>query len=950
MMFTFQNYLCGNNWRKIATMSAKKELKAKAEKIYNELLVSQVNVKRLTNILRSYGNNQMTTALENLHQSHQYIFKNADTFLEQTQKKVISQISQINVSGGLEISSWQGKQWGEFNVITSGYPPEYIRIGTLNTGTFATPLPDIPAMLPITKSNHVFVFYPRNLKQEGIYLIESIAWRIAAFSPIGSYRFTLVDTTGTGTNFSELLELPDSIRGSKIYCQDLEIEQILQVMVNHIEEVNQQRLRKKYVDIADYNDNNPLTAIPYHFIFINSLPEGFSDKALEILLSIARTGIHAGVHLIIGCFKEKWQDDGKLQKMFELANCISVVGENLAEWDDVCFADLKLNIDKHPSKTLTDLISVLVSENLPKTKSLNFEQIMPSEENFWKGNSTYGLRTRIGLDKKGDFFNFELGAEKDGFQNAFHALIGGSTGNGKTNFLHLLISSLSLIYSPEELELYLVDFKPEGIEFQDYVKGKLPHAKAIVIQAEREYGLSILEHLDDEMNRRGNLFGPDHANVNDLIDYRKKTGKSMPRILGIMDEFTVLFEENDQLASSAFEKMLRIVSLGRAYGIHLILSSQRPTSETQSLTAIKSQIPLRVAFACNNQDDSELILGDGNGHASTLDQVGLACITYHPNNPVKTTQIKIGFIPPLYRNEILEEIHFRYKANSNQNAQKTIIFSRREPAIWRNNKYINRILSNDNYLFKPGFWVGVPIKIADDVTINFNDHERDNLIIIGSNEELANRLLFSGFLGELLTNSKQKAQYIFYQSSIPDSITEPFLEELKMNMPNFVEIPSRSGIVESIKEIDIELENRRKAIGNIKHEPIYMFFQGLHRIQEIQSFDICDEDSIGKSLFRIWKDGPKVGIHSLVWVDKTETLGDITQNSSMTCLIEFSHRIACQMSSDESNLILENISAAKLGKERILYQNASQSLASYKVKPYLMPTLRDIREVAQFLR
>ena len=82
-----------------------------------------------------------------------------------------------------------------------------------------------------------------------------------------------------------------------------------------------------------------------------------------------------------------------------------------------------------------------------------------------------------------------------------HVLISGKTGSGKSTLLHVLITNLALRYSPDEVELYLIDFK-KGVEFKAYAPN-LPHARVIAIESEREFGLSVLQRLDVELRRRG---------------------------------------------------------------------------------------------------------------------------------------------------------------------------------------------------------------------------------------------------------------------------------------------------------------------------------------------------------------------------------------------------------------------------------------------------------------
>src|SRR6185312_9446535 len=103
----------------------------------------------------------------------------------------------------------------------------------------------------------------------------------------------------------------------------------------------------------------------------------------------------------------------------------------------------------------------------------------------------------------------------------------------KTNLLHVLITNLALTYSPDELELYLIDFKTVGFAF--YAMHQLPHARVIATQSEREFGLSVLKRLEDLREERKNIF---YQRADDILQYREKYPQErMPRILLIIDEF-----------------------------------------------------------------------------------------------------------------------------------------------------------------------------------------------------------------------------------------------------------------------------------------------------------------------------------------------------------------------------------------------------------------------------
>lgn len=104
------------------------------------------------------------------------------------------------------------------------------------------------------------------------------------------------------------------------------------------------------------------------------------------------------------------------------------------------------------------------------------------------------------------------------------ALIGGRTGSGKSYLIHALIMDAVTRYSPEELTLYLCDLK-EGVEFKQYADARLPHARAIAVESNREFAISLLEALDLEITERGALFKAKAGGTAvDVAQFRAKVG------------------------------------------------------------------------------------------------------------------------------------------------------------------------------------------------------------------------------------------------------------------------------------------------------------------------------------------------------------------------------------------------------------------------------------------
>jgi len=123
----------------------------------------------------------------------------------------------------------------------------------------------------------------------------------------------------------------------------------------------------------------------------------------------------------------------------------------------------------------------------------------------------------------------------------------------------------------------------------------------VAIESDRAFGLSVLERVDDELRRRGDLFR--QLGVQDVAGYKRAGGKEpMPRSLLMIDEFQEFFMEEDHVSQSAAVLLDRIVRQGRAFGIHVLLGSQTLGGAYTLARATIGQMVIRIALQCNEAD------------------------------------------------------------------------------------------------------------------------------------------------------------------------------------------------------------------------------------------------------------------------------------------------------------------------------------------------------------
>src|SRR5207248_3355686 len=241
-----------------------------------------------------------------------------------------------------------------------------------------------------------------------------------------------------------------------------------------------------------------------------------------------------------------------------------------------------------------------------------------------------------------------------------HLLIAGATGQGKSVCINALITSLLFQVTPDHLRLLLID--PKRVELTGY--NGLPHL-ALPVLVESHQAAAALRWAVAEMDRRYKLFSAE--GVRNIAAYNEratqKLARTLPYIVIVIDELADLM----MVAAGEIEELIcRIAQLARAVGIHLIIATQRPS--TDIITGlIKANIPSRIAFAVGSQVDSRVILDTGG--AEKL--LGRGDMLYQPVDAGKPTRIQGAFVSdpevegvvnfwksqgaPRYMEEILEE-------------------------------------------------------------------------------------------------------------------------------------------------------------------------------------------------------------------------------------------------------------------------------------------------------
>ena len=262
--------------------------------------------------------------------------------------------------------------------------------------------------------------------------------------------------------------------------------------------------------------------------------------------------------------------------------------------------------------------SIRVQAPIPGEDKIGIE--LPNEK-----IETITLRKVLDGYKKNMFLPIALGVDIVGnpvvtdLSKTPHLLIAGATGSGKSVCINTIINSLLFNLTPDEMRMIMID--PKKIELSGYAD--IPHLLHEIITLPED-SLGALNWAAKEMDERYMLL--QKYNVRDLFSFNKvvdglKQGhlaeaervKKLPYIVLVVDEFADLI----MTAGKDIEKPItRLAQMGRAVGFHLILATQRPS--TQVITGIiKANFPSRIAFRVSSKIDSRVIL-DANGAEKLL--------------------------------------------------------------------------------------------------------------------------------------------------------------------------------------------------------------------------------------------------------------------------------------------------------------------------------------------
>jgi hypothetical protein len=845
-----------------------------------------------------------------------------------------------------ELNGWKppgevppGLRFGVFAVDLSQFPngiPVDPRLKSVPTHF------DLPALLPFPIQGSMLIKAADAGKSEAITLMQAIMLRYLTSVPPGKVRFTIVDPVGLGENFAAFMHLGDYhelLVTNRIWTETPHIEQRLTDLTEHMENVIQKYLRNEFETIEEYNTMAGEVAEPFRVVVVANFPTNFNDAAIRRLVSIVSSGARCGVYALILLDTKLALPSGFQLKDLE-SHCVNMIWkEGRLNWREPNFGRYPLTLDAPPDPgRFSELLHVVGNAARDANRvEVPFEFIAPKPEQYWGFDTSKGVDIPLGRAGATKLQHLKLGKG-----TSQHVLISGKTGSGKSTLLHALITNGALRYSPDELELYLIDFK-KGVEFKVYAAMELPHARVIAVESEREFGLSVLQRLDAELKERGEIYR--QLGVQDLAGYREvRPDVPMPRILLIVDEFQEFFIEDDKIAQEVSLLLDRLVRQGRAFGMHVHLGSQTLGGQYSLPRATLGQMAVRIALQCS-EADAHLILSEDNTAARLLTRPGEAIYNDANGMMEGNNLFQVVWLPDERREMYLEKVRAMIPRVKRQ-LPPPIVFEGNLPADVRKNPLLNELLERPEWTEAPkadSAWLGDAIAIKDPTSILFRPQSGNNVLIVGQNDEAALAMMMMSAISIAAQHPPAGPSCRFYllDGSPADSTLAGKLGQLADLLPHPVVQVTWRDLGEKLTALAAEVEQRQKSASE-DQGPVYIFVYDLQRWRDLRKADDdfgysrYDENKPtppSKLFLDILREGPTVGIHTIVWCDSVNNLNRTFDRQGLK---EFENRILFQMSSNDSSAMIDNPAASKVGENRALFYSEEENRTE-KFRPYGVP-------------
>lgn len=697
---------------------------------------------------------------------------------------------------------------------------------------------------------------------------------------------------------------------------------------NHLKDSLREKMAKaleEYGDVAKYNDSKNRVVVPYDVVVINDYQKCVNE--MSDLDALFENGHKGGIYFIL-MNNLDFKSDRDIDSLMALKDFYQVLeAENFGNYSKDAFIRCTPILD-NPILAKACFNYINEGAELPQVAvtSVDYDKILS------KGFETIdkAMVIPVGSSENGELVDFTIDTVSH-----IHCFIIGQSGTGKSVFLHDVIIGAMAKYSPDELELYLMDFKIGGVEFNRYRNEK--HVKALLVDnSDILITLEILRDISNKMRERGKQLRA--SGVSNIVEYNQvNPTKKMPRIVFIADECHVMFptmnSKDTKLYREISEILQKIAKEGRSQGVHLVLATQT-IAQAEISSEILNNISDFYLLKCSPSDSERLVRGS----VDTTSGLKTGQVLHHDID--HDVVFKSTYLPTSQTLEIIKKINDKTKASKNE--QFYFVGSQ----IFEIDDEVKNLLTEKGDAI--AFGRSIDTKM-EPVVIPLRNEYADNVMLFGINdEEQVSRTTMASIKSLRISNKNIKIKVINCLSAEQRNTTK---------MLNDWE---NKGEIELLNPQNCggELVNIANSIMERTAEPTVLYILGQERFRELRMdmeiaftkptvaaddfgfdssmFTAGDSGSMNfnsyqKAIEYILKNGAEVGVHVILQIDKPKQLLFSDYMSAKDFFNMFHHLI--MLKSDENavnslgmsdDLKLENLSS-DIERLRAIYYNETNN-------------------------
>lgn len=815
----------------------------------------------------------------------------------------------------------------------------YVRVGGISPVTAGDGALSAPLVLPLLDHGSILIEAPGDHAAADAIVQEVVLRSLAGTGP-GQLSLAAYDPhlRGTIASFVPLRQVSDEIVQPTIASPD-ELRALLGELSRDV-----RRISEMYggvpTSLGGFRRAAQQPIERYRLVVLLNYPAGFDDRTHGLLRTLMRTGPSCGISFIVHYdTTAALPDDVTPADLSSLGPVIHVGTPGTVDGFDGFAVDLGA---APPRRVIDSAISVLQERaRQAAAPQIRFAELQPAPSAYWRESSAERVTAVIGRAGHQPV-EITLGDEREQRHNI---LVSGAVGQGKSNLLMALVHSWAARYSPQELDLYLLDFK-DGVTLYPLAphpdsEGWLPHARVLGLESDRPYGAAVLQHLVEEFERRAAVIRPYGDNI---TRYRRSQPEApMPRIIVVIDEFQVLFEEDDELAKSALLNLERLAKRGRAYGIHLVLASQTLSGITAMLAkqdGIFAQFPVRLALK-NSAAESRTVLDQHNTEAARLRYRGELIVNTDFGQVEANRRAVVALADPAE----LATMRTGLWRRSSSRARPSV-FNGAVPA-----DLCNALIPATAVDGEPRALLGIPVAVRPEpVAVPLPAESGRHLSVIGAGDSAAASqsagavVLQTAAVSLGYQHQPDSARFIILNLLGPgsgDQVVVHLLARALLALGHAADVRGADHLTETLTHLSEEIARRRVAADT---RPVYLVAFGMDRAPNLR---IPSPDTFTQpieSLHNVWREGAPLGIHVLSWWGNVRSYHDqvgMEANGTIDVLA------LLRMSSNDVIDLLGPFISWDGPANRVLVRDVAQSSEPTVVVPFAGLADRDIARLAR---